>query len=98
MVRKLEQIPGVIFAQPEGAFYIMAALPVDDADKFQLWLLNDFNTDGETVMFACGEPFYATPGKGRNEVRMAYVLKEKDLERAMDILKIALEQYNSQNA
>jgi aspartate aminotransferase len=76
----------------------MAALPVDDADKFQLWLLNDFNTDGETVMFACGEPFYATPGKGRNEVRMAYVLKEKDLERAMDILKIALEQYNSQNA
>ena len=63
MVRKLEQIPGVIFAQPEGAFYIMAALPVDDADKFQLWLLNDFNTDGETVMFACGEPFWRPPAK-----------------------------------
>ena len=98
MVRKLEQIPGVQFARPEGAFYIMAALPVDDADKFQLWLLNEFDDNGETVMFACGEPFYATPGRGKNEVRMAYVLKKEDLERALDILKIALEQYNSRNA
>ena len=76
----------------------MAALPVDDADKFQLWLLNEFDDNGETVMFACGEPFYATPGRGKNEVRMAYVLKKEDLERALDILKIALEQYNSRNA
>ena len=95
MVQKLEQIPGVLFARPEGAFYIMAALPIDDADAFQLWLLNEFQDNGETVMFACGEPFYATPGKGKNEVRMAYVLKKEDLERALDILKIALEQYNS---
>ncbi|MBQ8076082.1 MAG: pyridoxal phosphate-dependent aminotransferase [Oscillospiraceae bacterium] len=95
MVKKLEQIPGVIFARPEGAFYIMAALPVDDADKFQLWLLNEFDDHGETVMFACGEPFYGTPGKGKNEVRMAYVLKKEDLERALDILKIALEKYNN---
>ena len=95
MVKKLEQIPGVLFARPEGAFYIMAALPIDDADAFQLWLLNEFQDNGETVMFACGEPFYATPGKGKNEVRMAYVLKKEDLERALDILKIALEQYNS---
>ena len=95
MVKKLEQIPGVIFARPEGAFYIMAALPVDDADKFQLWLLNEFDDHGETVMFACGEPFYGTPGKGKNEVRMAYVLKKEDLERALDILKVALEKYNS---
>ena len=95
MVKKLEQIPGVIFARPEGAFYIMAALPVDDADKFQLWLLNEFDDHGETVMFACGEPFYGTPGKGKNEVRMAYVLKKEDLERGLDILKIALEKYNN---
>ena len=95
MVRKLEEIPGVLFAQPEGAFYIMAALPVDDADRFQLWLLNEFEDNHETVMFACGEPFYATPGKGKNEVRMAYVLKEEDLERAMDLLKIALERYEA---
>ena len=95
MVKKLEQIPGVIFARPEGVFYIMAALPVDDADKFQLWLLNEFDDHGETVMFSCGEPFYGTPGKGKNEVRMAYVLKKEDLERALDILKIALEKYNN---
>ena len=94
MVEKLEQIPGVQFARPEGAFYIMAALPVDDADKFQLWLLNEFDDNGDTVMFACGEPFYATPGRGKNEVRMAYVLKKEDLERARDIRKAALEKYN----
>jgi aspartate aminotransferase len=72
----------------------MAALPIDDADTFQHWLLNEFNDGGETVMFACGEPFYATPGKGKNEVRMAYVLKAEDLERAMDILAAAIEAYN----
>ena len=95
MVRKLREIPGVIFAMPEGAFYIMAALPVDDADSFQHWLLEEFSDNGETVMFACGEPFYSTPGKGKNEVRMAYVLKQSDLERAMDLLKLALDKYNS---
>ena len=94
MVEKLSSIPGVIYAQPKGAFYIMAALPVDDADKFQLWLLNEFDDNGETVMFSCGEPFYGTPGKGKNEVRMAYVLKQEDLARAMDILAVAIKQYN----
>ena len=94
MVEKLSSIPGVIYAQPKGAFYIMAALPVDDADKFQLWLLNEFDDNGETVMFSCGEPFYATPGKGKNEVRMAYVLKQEDLARAMDILAVAIKKYN----
>ena len=69
-------------------------LPIDDADAFQHWLLNEFNDQGETVMFACGEPFYATPGKGKNEVRMAYVLKAEDLSRAMDILAVAIEKYN----
>ena len=89
-------IPGVVCREPKGAFYLMAALPVDDADAFQMWLLNEFNDEGETVMFACGEPFYATPGKGKNEVRMAYVLRSEDIERAMDILKIAIEKYNNQ--
>lgn len=95
LMAKIREIPGVICAEPKGAFYVMAALPVDDADSFQHWLLNEFNDNGETVMFACGEPFYGTPNKGKNEVRMAYVLKQEDLERAMDILKIAIEKYNN---
>ena len=94
LLRKLRQIPGVVCEEPKGAFYVMAALPVDDADTFQHWLLNEFDDNGDTVMFACGEPFYATPGKGKNEVRMAYVLKEEDLSRAMDILAVAIERYN----
>ena len=94
LLAKLRQIPGVVCEEPKGAFYVMAALPVDDADAFQHWLLNEFDDHGETVMFACGEPFYATPGKGKNEVRMAYVLKGEDLSRAMDILAVAIEQYN----
>ena len=94
LLRKLREIPGVVAAEPRGAFYLMAALPVDDADKFQTWLLSDFDDHGETLMFACGEPFYATPGKGRNEVRMAYVLNSTDLERAMEILAIAIDKYN----
>ena len=95
MLAKLKTIPGVVCEKPEGAFYVMAALPVDDADKFQTWLLTEYDNNGETVMFACGEPFYATPGKGKNEVRMAYVLKEEDIERAMDILADAIEKYNA---
>lgn len=94
IMAKLMQIPGVVCKVPEGAFYVMAALPVDDADKFQTWLLDEFDDNGETVMFACGEPFYATPGKGKNEVRMAYVLKREALERAMDILAKAITEYN----
>ena len=94
LLAKLKTIPGVVCEEPKGAFYVMAALPVDDADSFQHWLLNEFDDHGETVMFACGEPFYATPGKGKNEVRMAYVLKAEDLSRAMDILAVAIEKYN----
>ena len=94
LMAKLKEIPGVVCEVPKGAFYVMAALPVDDADTFQHWLLNEFNDKGETVMFACGEPFYGTPGKGKNEVRMAYVLNAGDLARAMDILKVAIEAYN----
>ena len=94
LMRKLSQIPGVVCKEPKGAFYVMAALPVDDADKFQLWLLNEFEDNGETVMFSCGEPFYATPGKGLNEVRMAYVINKEDIARAMDILAVAIRKYN----
>ena len=86
VIRKLRQIPGVVVEEPMGAFYLMASLPVDDADKFQYWLLEEFSDDGDTVMFAPGAPFYETPGKGINEVRIAYVLKQQDLERAMDVL------------
>ena len=95
LCRKLREIPGVVFDVPGGAFYLMAALPVDDADKFQQWLLEEFNDNGETVMFAPGAPMYATPGKGKNEVRMAYVIESHKLERAMDILKKAIEVYNA---
>ena len=94
VVRKLHEIPGVICECPRGAFYLMAALPVDDAEKFQLWLLQEFEDHGDTVMFSAGEPFYATPGKGRNEIRIAYVLKQEDLERAMDLLAIGIRKYN----
>ena len=98
MVRGLEKIPGVVFAEPEGAFYVMAALPVDDVDAFQLWLLTEFQDNGETMMFSPGEFFYSTPGKGHQEIRMAYVLKQADLERAMEILAKALEAYNNRKA
>ena len=95
VVECLQKIPGVICKCPHGAFYIMAALPVDDADKFQRWLLEEFEDNGDTVMFAPGEPFYKTPGKGRNEIRIAYVLKQEDLERAMDLLAKGIAAYNN---
>ncbi len=94
VVAKLKEIPGVICECPKGAFYIMAALPVDDADKFQKWLLEEFDDNGDTVMFAPGAPFYATPGKGVNEIRIAYVLKQDKLERAMDLLALGIKKYN----
>ena len=95
MVRKLQEIPGVVCSMPKGAFYVMCALPIDDADQFQTWLLDEFNDNGETVLFACGEPFYATPGRGKNEVRLAYTINAPDIARAIDILKIAIEKYNA---
>lgn len=94
VMRKLRQIPGVVCAEPQGAFYLMAALPVDDTEAFQMWLLNEFEDHGETVMFSPGHSFYATPGKGINEIRIAYVLKEEDLARAMDLLALGIEAYN----
>ena len=96
VIRKLRQIPGVVVEEPMGAFYVMASLPVDNSDKFQRWLLEEFEDNGDTVMFAPGAPFYETPGKGLNEVRIAYVLKQENLERAMDILAKGIAAYQKQ--
>ena len=93
VVSGLRKIPGVLVEEPMGAFYVMARLPVDNTDKFQRWLLEEFDSDGETVMFAPGAPFYETPGSGKNEVRIAYVLNQNDLQRAMTLLAKAITQY-----
>ena len=93
VISKLRQIPGVEVEEPMGAFYVMASLPVDDADKFQHWLLESFDHNGDTVMFAPGAPFYETPGKGFNEVRIAYVRECEELERAMDLLARGIAKY-----
>ena len=92
----LRQIPGVQVEEPMGAFYVMACLPVDDSDKFQRWLLEEFEDEGDTVMFAPGAPFYETPGKGVNEVRIAYVLEQKKLERAMELLGKGIIKYRKE--
>ncbi|NLO55830.1 MAG: aminotransferase class I/II-fold pyridoxal phosphate-dependent enzyme, partial [Thermovirga sp.] len=90
---KIKEMPGVICEEPKGAFYVVAKLPVDNAEKFVIWMLKDFHVDNETVMMAPAEGFYATPNLGRDEVRLAYVLKKEDLVKAMDILKEGLEAY-----
>jgi len=90
----LQDMDGVFCLKPKGAFYITAKLPVDDAEDFVRWLLNDYEIDKETVMFAPAEGFYATEGMGRDEIRISYVLKEEDLKKAMHILKQALIEYN----
>ena len=92
--RKLTAIPGVVCAKPMGAFYVMAKLPIDNADEFMKFMLTEFEDKGETVMCAPAAGFYATPGCGINEIRIAYVLKEKDLERALDLLAMGIEAYN----
>lgn len=93
MLSRLETMPGVSCMKPSGAFYLMATLPVDDADLFCRWLLTDFAHDGQTVMLAPGNGFYATPGKGRREVRIAYVLEKPELDKAMSALAAGLEAY-----
>ncbi|PYQ58002.1 MAG: pyridoxal phosphate-dependent aminotransferase [Acidobacteria bacterium] len=89
----LTAIPGVFLQKPEGAFYCVARLPIDDAERFAAWLLTDFEHDGATVMLAPANGFYASP-VGTNEVRIAYVLKEEDLRSAVDLLRIAIQRYN----
>lgn len=93
--QKLKEIPGVVVTKPKGAFYMMAKLPVDDAETFQMFLLKEFDYEGETVMFAPGGGFYATEGAGKSEVRIAYVHEAAELERALEVLKKGIEAYNS---
>ena len=93
LIDGLNRIPGVYSPIPMGAFYTVARLPVDDAEKFCAWCLSDFNYEGQTVMMAPAAGFYTTPGAGKDEVRLAYVLKKEDLNRALVVLKKALEAY-----
>lgn len=95
LVKRLEAIEGVICPLPGGAFYAMAKLPVDSAEKFCQWLLEDFSHNGATVMMAPAAGFYASKGKGMDEVRLAYVLNTDDIAAAMDCLEAAIEEYNS---
>jgi aspartate aminotransferase len=86
--------PEITLQKPKGAFYFMAKLPVNDSDAFAKWMLGEFEVDGETVMVAPGGGFYSTPGKGKQEVRIAYVLETQKLEKAGKILIEALNTYN----
>lgn len=93
LYNELIKVKGVICKKPAGAFYIVAKLPIENAEDFVIWMLTDFNKDGETVMACPAEDFYATPGLVRDEIRLAYVLKEDDLHKAAIILKEGLEKY-----
>jgi len=93
MVAALNQMPGVLCPTPKGAFYTVVHLPVDDADRFAKWILSDFEYNNQTVMMAPASGFYSTPGLGKQEVRIAYVLKKEDLELAMETLAEALKAY-----
>ena len=89
----LNAIPGVFCPKPKGAFYCVARFPVDDAEKFCQWLLESFSFEGQTVMMAPANGFYSTPGAGKNEARIAYVLNQDSLRKAVDCLRVALEEY-----
>ncbi|MCK6509290.1 pyridoxal phosphate-dependent aminotransferase [Myxococcota bacterium] len=91
----LQAMPDVLAGRPEGAFYTIPRLPIHDTEDFARWLLTDFSRDGETVMVAPAAGFYASPGLGRNEIRIAYVLKEEALQRAMRLLGEAIQEYRS---
>lgn len=93
LVSRLNKMEGVYCPNPGGAFYAIASLPIDDSDTFCQWLLESFNYNGSTVMLAPASGFYSTPGLGKNEVRLAYVLNKNDLEKAMDCLEKALQEY-----
>ena len=95
LISELNKIEGVVVTTPKAAFYCIAQLPVDNTDDFAQWLLESYNSNGETVMVAPAGGFYSTPGVGLNQVRIAYVLKKEDLKRAVQILKDAIQIYNS---
>lgn len=95
LIDRLNKIPGVYSPMPQGAFYTLARLPIDDADKFCAWCLSDFRYEGQTIFMAPATGFYVTPGLGTNEVRIAYVLNTKDLDKALTVLEKALEEYKN---
>ncbi|AXT56291.1 pyridoxal phosphate-dependent aminotransferase [Aquimarina sp. AD1] len=98
LVDGLRQIPGVKVATPNGAFYCIAELPIEDADHFTKWLLDEFHVNNETVMLAPAAGFYSSPNEGLNQVRIAYVLNRRDLKKAINILKLALAKYTDQKS
>jgi aspartate aminotransferase len=95
LISELQKIDGVKVANPKGAFYCVVELPVSDTDDFAQWMLEKFNLNNETVMVAPASGFYSTPGEGKNQVRIAYVLNKTDLKKSVEILAAALKQYNS---
>jgi len=92
----LKDIPGIVIRKPQGAFYYIVRLPIRDSEHFVRWMLTDFHMDNETVMVAPAQGFYSTPGKGLDEVRLAYVLKEDNLKRAISLFKAGLQEYMKQ--
>ncbi|NOR44168.1 MAG: aminotransferase class I/II-fold pyridoxal phosphate-dependent enzyme, partial [Candidatus Delongbacteria bacterium] len=90
---EVSKIDGVIVSKPKGAFYMILELPIDDADDFAKWLLSDFNVDNETTMVAPVAGFYATPGLGKSQIRLAYILNTTDLKKAINIIKLGLAEY-----
>jgi aspartate aminotransferase len=95
LIEALSKIKGLKVSRPKGAFYCIAELPVEDADDFAQWMLEKFNDKGETVMVAPASGFYSTPGSGKNQIRIAYVLNKESLLRSVELLKLALEQYSN---
>lgn len=93
LIEELSKIPDIKYSHPYGAFYTVVELPIDDDEKFCSWILTDFEYQGETVMFAPGNGFYVTPGAGKKEIRIAYVVEEEKLRRAMKCLREALKVY-----
>lgn len=93
LYNELMKVEGVICEKPKGAFYILAKLPIENVEDFVIWMLNEFEVDGETVMVCPAEGFYATKGLGKSEIRLAYILNENDLKRAASILKQGIEKY-----
>ena len=93
LIQELAKIPDIKYSHPYGAFYTVVELPIDDDEKFCSWILTDFDYQGETVMFAPGSGFYVTPGAGKKQIRIAYVVKQEKLKRAMKCLAEALKVY-----
>jgi aspartate aminotransferase len=94
---ELQKIDDIICIKPKGAFYIIAKLPIDDADDFAKWMLEEFSYENETVMFAPAQGFYATKNLGKNEIRLAYILNLNDLKKAMEIFRKGLAEYINKN-